>query len=578
MEVLGLIRRGRITLSNELWRRASESSSGSRCGPNPCEKPTSSSTFTLPIILGVAVPLVGAAILFMILQRRHTRKIREEDANDLHASLDFGLGDVSQPGRSKRVGSMAMKRENSSLSRRQVSMDMTINNAYLPSFETKGSRESLDSLSLPFRKEDPYGPLSKTNSSDAGSTRSQSRIATGNSDFINSLPRFYDKPDVIPDNSSAIETKTPQTAAFPPRVNSLLPIQPRNKTHPNPSIPNPSIAEPPQAYISNNPVAPTTRWTNGQSLNQQFQPQSQFLRSESENNVITDNRTEGSYNTEFDQTYSPKPPMALDLRGRSQPSNINVSGYALAPQPVGFGSTNMNYIQGQGAQISNNQHIGDNTKFRQNQGFTSVGNNEKYYNSTYNNPKMTSNRYSTLGSRPLPPNTITDTDDPEIRANRIRSFYKEYFDDNAPAPAGRYENHKFINHNDDRTYYDPSSNHFVLPYEQPVTRRAMTPPPMPRRVGPGRARNTSMGVMDYNNQGQFMNNPSEMRAYSPSPRQGPSYKQPTLPFVHLNPLPTPGKMKDDMSTFDTLGYAPPVTYRERAGSLSRSPFSDVRPY
>ncbi|POS86700.1 hypothetical protein EPUL_003474, partial [Erysiphe pulchra] len=572
MEALGLIRRGRIPLLNELWRRNSDSPSRSRCGPNPCEKPTSSSTFTLPIILGVAVPLVGAAILFMILQRRHTRKMREEDANDRHASLDFGLGDVPQLGRSKRAEAMAKERDNSSLSRRQISMDMSINNAYLPSFETKSSRESLESLSLSLRKEDPYGPLSQKNSSDTGSIRSQSKVASGNGAFVNSQPRFYEKAEFTSDNSSAFETRTPKSAAFPPRVNSLLPYQPRNIPQPNPSIPNSRIVEPPQAYIPTNPVSSTTKWTNGQSLNQQFLPQTQTLRNESENNVIADNRYVNNYNMEFNQIHSPKPPMTLDSRERIQPSN-NLSGYVLAPQPLGFGVKNLNYIQGQGGLISNNQ-LEDNMKYRQNQGFTTVGNNENYYNFNCDNPKMTSNRFSTLGSRPLPPNTITDTDDPEIRANRIRSFYREYFDDNSPAPAGRYERNNFSNRNDQKTYYDPSSNQFVLPYLQPVTRRAMTPPPMNRGIGPGRARNTSMGVMDNNNQGQYMNNSSEMRTNSPSGHQGPPYKQPTLPFVQLNSLPTPGKMKDNMSTFDTLGYAPPMTYRERTGSFSRSPFSE----
>lgn len=574
MEALGLIRRGRIPLSNEFWRRATESPS--RCGPNPCEKPTSSSTFTLPIILGVAVPLVGAAILFMILQRRHTRKMREEDANDLHASLDFGLGDVPELGRSKRALSMAKERETSKLRRRQISMDMTIDNAYLPSFETKSSRESLDSLSLPLRKEDPYGPLSQINSVDAGSIRSHSRLPSGNGVVVNSQPRFYEKVDVASDNSSAFGTKNSQTAAFPPRVNSLLPYQPRNNTQQSPSIPNSHIVEPSQAYIPKKSVASTAKWTNVQPPNQHFQPQTQFLRSETEYNVIADTRADDSYNMEYNQIHGPKPPIALDSRGKIQSSN-NVSGYALAPQPLCFGGSNMNYVQDQDGRISNNQ-IGENMNYRKNQGYTSTGNNENYYNSSYDNSKMTPSHYPAFGSRPLPPNTITETDDPEVRANRIRSFYKEYFDDNTPAPTGRYDRNNFPSRNNERTIFDPSSNQFVLPYVQPVTRRAMTPPPMNRRLGPGRARNISMGVMDYNNQGQSIINSSEMRAHSSSGRQGPPYKQPTLPFVQLNSLPTPGKMKDNMSTFDTLGYAPPVSYRERAGGHSRSPFPEARAY
>ncbi|KAI6250044.1 hypothetical protein HI914_01292 [Erysiphe necator] len=256
MEAISLIRRVRIPVFNELVRRASDSSSGSKCGPNPCEKPISSSTFTLPIILGVAVPLIGAAILFLILQHRYARKMREEDANDPHASLDFGLGEVHQVGRSKRAEAMSREKEKASLSSRQVSMDMSINNSYLPSYEKRrSSRESLDSISMPLRKQDPYGPLSQTNNNDTGYIRSHPIYTSGTNDFSNSQPCFYDNLVISSDNSSTFEARNYRPVAFPPRVNSLLPFQSWDASQTIPA-PNSRLVEPPQAYIPTKPVAP----------------------------------------------------------------------------------------------------------------------------------------------------------------------------------------------------------------------------------------------------------------------------------------------------------------------------------
>src|SRR5690606_21551477 len=48
-------------------------------------------------------------------------------------------------------------------------------------------------------------------------------------------------------------------------------------------------------------------------------------------------------------------------------------------------------------------------------------------------PQQDERRLS-VGLRPLPPYEIMDSEDPEHRANRIRSFYKEYFEDTQPQP------------------------------------------------------------------------------------------------------------------------------------------------
>lgn len=190
-----------------------------------------------------------------------------------------------------------------------------------------------------------------------------------------------------------------------------------------------------------------------------------------------------------------------------------------------------------------------------------------------------------MGFRPLPPNAVTESDDPEIRANRIRSFYKEYFDDSKPAPQGQYYEDYDENYLGDAAYFDPETNAFVMPYAEPVTRRAMTPPPMgpPRFPGPPRGRQGSMGAMSAGGmRGPPMRGPPPgPRAYSSAsgrmPNPGP--RRPLPPPAALTSLPTPSKLRDDsFALMNSIEFAPPSTYRDRVAGRSESPFGERRPY
>jgi hypothetical protein len=188
--------------------------------------------------------------------------------------------------------------------------------------------------------------------------------------------------------------------------------------------------------------------------------------------------------------------------------------------------------------------------------------------------------------RPLPPDNMMETDDPEIRANRIRSFYKEYFDENKPAPAGQYYEDYDQNYLGETSYYDPDSNQFVMPYAEPVTRRAMTPPPRgpPRFQGPPRARQGSMGAMSAGGMRGPQMYPPGPRAYSSaSGRMGPGGqngpRKPMPPPAALNSLPTPSKLRDDsFALMGAIDFAPPQNYRDRAAGRSESPLGERRPY
>lgn len=225
---------------------------------------------------------------------------------------------------------------------------------------------------------------------------------------------------------------------------------------------------------------------------------------------------------------------------------------------------------------------------------------EEYVQAGLGAPGFDAKRLS-MGFRPLPPDAATEHDDPEVRANRIRSFYKEYFDESKPAPAGQYYEDYDVNYLDQQSQrhmyqqqgqYDPNSNAFVMPYAEPVTRRAMTPPPggmrgPPRFQGGPRPRNGSFGAMSTmsggGRRGPQMYPPGPYppgpRAHSSaSGRTGPP-KRNLPPPSPLNTLPTPSKLKDDsFALMNSLEFAPPSSYRERVQGRSESPLGERRPY
>jgi hypothetical protein len=260
-------------------------------------------------------------------------------------------------------------------------------------------------------------------------------------------------------------------------------------------------------------------------------------------------------------------------------------------------------------------------------------------------PQQDTRRLS-VGVRPLPSDELLDTEDPETRANRIRSFYKEYFEDSGPKPdvpelpqqhfANQQRRNQqqgnqgpgSVNYHEDYDghygghgaadpYYDPDSNAFVMPYAQPVARRAMTPPPSGSRFqgprgppGPPRGFHGSMGGMGPPGpRGMGMGNGSRpgsgaSNQYGPPrpgssmsqgtwgnrPRAGSSMsglgggrngapKKPLPPPSILNTLPTPSKLKDDnFALFNSLDFAPPERIQDRARGRSQSPMGERRPY
>jgi hypothetical protein len=205
--------------------------------------------------------------------------------------------------------------------------------------------------------------------------------------------------------------------------------------------------------------------------------------------------------------------------------------------------------------------------------------------------------------RPLPPDDPAEN--PEERANRIRSFYKEYFDDSkghqGPAqqpypqqPRGRqdyYEDYDGEYLSNGYSVYDEQQKGFIVggaPFAQPITRRAMTPPPRapprnfrarsgsnapgPRFGGPSRAGSSMSGYMTPPRAG------SSMSSFQPGERGRAQQRQlpPPDPLVSLR---TPALLKEDSALYAAYDLAPPPTFRQRQnGMRPDSPLGVERPY
>ena len=180
------------------------------------------------------------------------------------------------------------------------------------------------------------------------------------------------------------------------------------------------------------------------------------------------------------------------------------------------------------------------------------------------------NHRISMGVRPLPPEDLLEDHDPEQRANRIRSFYKEYFDESKPGPAGPANNDGYYEDYTeeylDGTIFDPASGQFVVaraaPFAQPIGRRAMTPPPR----GPPRAVRGPMSRGSANSDGRL------------GPRGVPPPKKRLPPPAPLTTLPTPHKLKEDSHIFSAIDFAPPTSFRDKQLGRPDSPLGVQRPF
>lgn len=560
--------------------------------------------------------MVGAAILFLILQRRHVRKTREEDANDPTTSMDFGLGHV--PGGMSAKGKKGPNNINTTDMRekgighqRQVSLDVT--SPYLLPPELHSSRESLHSLSRIHANEDPYRPVSSYLPNDASSIRSYSRpgrdgssIYTGHTTSSGTPSRFRDTSKAELLSNAVPMARSPTTFIPPPRQNSLpqskVAVSPVDSlSNPLPTPPPPYPVEPPQVHLPEpvtqagiqNKGLPTSPRPNGLSPVGMPAVDSNSSTSNDHSALRQSNNYLGPLIDQQDPSQTPTPPLSRPTESMARKSPPPLAKSLPAnPRPVRkesipaveapsqtFMDDESDY--GDGLNDPLPPPIRINTELVQGQRHSLDVRPEQFPQTGLGSPGFDPRRIS-MGVRPLPPNEITENEDPEIRANRIRSFYKEYFDDSKPGPQAQYYEDYDQNYLGDAAYYDPETNNFVMPYAQPVTRRAMTPPPRgPRFLGPPRGMHGSVGAISTGGiPGRGMHPPGP-RAYSSVsgriPPPGP--RRPLPPPAALSSLPTPAKLRDDsFALMNATDFAPPQSYRERVAGRSESPIGERRPY
>jgi len=588
---------------------------------------------------------------------------------DPHKSLDFGLDHPGTGGKTKRKSFLGREKDDKSrLQRQQMSMDMNLSSPYLLPPTLQNSRESLNSLARSLQGDDPYRPIAAYAGSDAGSVRSLPMKGHENSPpFSRSSSRQDRGSFQRPLNSPG----------FPPRQNSL---PKSNLSSPEPvyAKPAPMITEeslrapPPLANDTATAMAPYPEETDF-PIGTAVQEPPAVAQKMARKPIISpvqpspaDSGVDMRYENPFDERKHRSQESTISSRQtatglglvdqlepmqpsvRSSAESAKSTPAATAPQlgPIAMSTgpiieEPMDYYdysdfakepetarepqslqpmeEGRGRNMQRQSHLYD-----QQGGQPGLG------------VPQGDNRRLSVGFRPLPPDEIMETEDPEYRANRIRSFYKEYFEDTKPSNAppvprmpaqhqngfqqgnphrqnngqSQGNNQYYDDYNEgygqDAPYFDPASNSFVMPYSQPVARRAMTPPPTGQRFpgprGPPRQVHGSMGGQRMpgsrgpprpgssvsNQRGPGSRPGSSASAAYGRPRAGSAMsgsqfgggpKKPLPPPTDLYTLPTPSKLKDDsFAIFNSMDFAPPETFGSRARGRSQSPLGERRAY
>ena len=596
---------------------------------------------------------VALCVLFY-LHRRTIKRQRIEDAKDPHRDLDFGLDDGPMPGRKKK-GRMStlMGGEKSSHKTNQLSMDMNLESPYLLPPKVQGSQDSVHTLTRGYPTEyDRYrmvpsecGSIRSFNKEPSvfGGSNKRASVITGRSLKMGSRQGSFPK-SPLDHTTSSIEKdpfgtppaapepthRGPTTAEFQEPIIPIKPVVPEISTVPYPDddkdLPTvPGIQEPAPVVARN----PEDRIASPPRESHQFD----FGVTQSDNmgNV-------GVARAGDDSLRKHQEPaglgLNLDLPQPISPLNDGMfseghggHGQPLAGQaattPDNRQSKESDYgYQAYNPQIQTTEYYDDYEDYgrgRSEARDPPVEPGEQSPAPQGLGVPQQDNKRLSVGFRPLPPDDVTESEDPEYRANRIRSFYKEYFDDSKEAappmpavPADYYGGGEYYEDYDERylgeaTYFDPDTNAFVMPGAQPVHRRAMTPPPAGRRpMGPGprgppggrhgprppHAPHGSLGGMSLPggprsrsraNSAWGSRAPSSLgprpdsSASARAGRQTPRRNLP--PPAALNTLPTPSKLRDDsFAIFNAADFAPPESFGSRARGRSQSPLGERRPY
>ncbi|KAI2471803.1 hypothetical protein F4781DRAFT_385922 [Annulohypoxylon bovei var. microspora] len=557
------------------------------------EKPVGSTT-TLPIILGVCIPLGLAIIVLVYLHHRTTVRQRKEDETDKYKSMDFGFDGNMAGKKNKRQSYFGKEKDPSH--KVQLSMDMNLSSPYLLPPTLHNSRESMNSLAKSLHNDDPYRPVTSYGGSDVGSLRSFNKGLDRDSTVSSGKTRSSGDRDPFR-NGPPLKTggMTPRQGSFPPS-----PLQPL-----------PPVAQPPSRHNSGEGL-PTLPAKN----EFRFQDDNATLPGVPEIQEPPVAASQGPHNARplSDESMNANNPNVagsashVDSRGlgimdtRASQNSAGASG--MRPPRKESLPAGSDFAQDYQDYAGHFQVDGPDHEIASQEVFHMPQEPEHPHSAGLGVPGQDNRRLS-VGFRPLPPDDFLESEDPEFRANRIRSFYKEYFeeiktDNGKPPPLPQqatYHEDYDANYLGDTAFFDPDTNAFVMPYAQPVTRRAMTPPPSNRRPMPGSGPRGPPGPHGPHGS---MNMPGPRRpragstmsasrwaAMSPRPDSSASNprnfngkpRKPMPPPAALNTLPTPSKLRDDsMALFGSIDFAPPPSFKDVVAGRSQSPVGERKPY
>ncbi|KAL9063352.1 MAG: hypothetical protein Q9157_008287 [Trypethelium eluteriae] len=518
---------------------------------------------------GPAIPLVCLILVLIYFHRRLTKKQRLEDLNDKHGSLDFGLGEVGRTQKGKKgnngksMPEMTISETEKSL-RRGRGMSMDLGNPYLMPGNLNGSRESIHSMSRSIRDQhDPYRPVNLLKETNEYSSYPNSvRLKPENGSIMTASSGGYG------------DTGSPVDA---PHQNLLKNAQRMSRSHPPRSGSIPPVIESPQP-----PPAAASKDTH--SYIAYTPPQSPRVAPPPQTDAVEQTESADTVGQAIDHAPTKTPSKMNSLASDAPSSSAKDSGYSSATTSMSEQKTRSPpYVDPSGEDygasftvtppspprddsrltqedIRRSRHSIDGALDLADEPAAALG---MYFAEQGNRP-------ISMGLRPLPPEDMLEDQDPEQRANRIRSFYKEYFDDSRPGPAaapqhgGYYED--FGEEYLDGAVFDPASGQFVVsrtaPFAQPMGRRAMTPPPR----GPPRAPRGPMSRGSANSDGRL------------GPRDVPPPKKRLPPPAPLTTLPTPHKLKEDSHIFSAIDFAPRTSFRDKQLGRPDSPLGVPRPY
>ena len=550
------------------------------------------------------MPVGLAFILLLFLHRRHVKKLRREDANDPTKDLDFGV-DGPMPGRKNKKNIQQNMNLEKALHRGR-GMSMDIGNPYLLPPGLQSSRESLHSLSRTLQEgHDPYRPATTYYPSDTSvaSYPSSRRGGDDSSSYTGSSTRGY-KPNGSSLNLVQNAQSMPRSRP-PQEVISSGPNQDRSQAEVPPSKGHASNPRGSRQPNLSNKVRDSYTVKDGADLRRSNKYLASFIHSRdpsieqasmlSQQAPTTHNNQDlptlsstSEQNEDHDSAH--RPPRKESLQTKTlpplqivMPHSQEYQEYTEILVPPSPNAPKGPYQPNMPSQSSNPIPPSETETL-----FFTPGEMEPYsYKDHLETSDMEYDNRRISVVRPLPPDDPMDVN-PEQRANRIRSFYKEYFNDSEPArayapPLETYYEDYGQEYHGSGTIFDPASGRYVVaqaPYAEPITRRAMTPPPRapPRFQGSGHHH-------QYNSNPNAMS-PSRSRAFSSasaSARFGPSIPsrgppmQVRPPPGPLRNLPTPHLLQEDAFALP-IDFAPPSRYKDRQMGRPESPRMQARPY